>query len=173
VSSWVAGTLQVSIDPNGNLTSDGTKTYQWDAENRLVAVLQGATTLASFAYDGKGKRATKTAGGVTHAYVYDGPNIVEERIGPAQVIDYVQGSVDKPLGQRDQAGGVLFYLADYLGSIGQTTSGGGFVTLTREYDPWGNLDQGAVSGFAFTGRELKWTPFSGPVRSLLFEAAPV
>jgi hypothetical protein len=35
------------------MTRDGTKPYQWDAENRLVAVLQGATTLASFVYDGK------------------------------------------------------------------------------------------------------------------------
>ena len=56
-------------DDNGNLTSDGTKTYEWDAENRLVAVKQGGNTIASFVYDADGRRASsKTAGGVTHTF---------------------------------------------------------------------------------------------------------
>ena len=33
------------------MTSDGTKTYVWDAENRLVSVSQGGTMLASFTYN--------------------------------------------------------------------------------------------------------------------------
>jgi RHS repeat-associated protein len=150
--------IRVSIDPNGNMTGDGTKTYQWDAENRLVAVLQGATTLASFVYDGSGKRASKTAGGVTHTYVYDQRNFIEERISSGQTLNYVQGpGIDRPLAQRDQAAVVSYYLADHLGSITQATNSGGAVTFTREYDPWGNLLQGsATAGFAFTARE--WDP---------------
>jgi RHS repeat-associated protein len=144
-----------TYDPNGNMTGDGTKTYQWDAENRLVAVLQGAATIASFAYDGKGRRTQKTAGAVTHLYVYEGPNIIEERIGSTQTLDYVQGpDVDQVLAQRDQSATVSYYLADHLGSIVQTTNISGAVTLTREYDPWGNLLQGGTTaGYAFTGRE--------------------
>jgi RHS repeat-associated protein len=39
----------------------------------------------------------------------------------------------------------------------QTTSSAGAVTLTRDYDPWGNPIQGStVVGYAFTGRE--WDP---------------
>ena len=38
---------------------------EWNAENQLTAVKQGGKTLASFTYDGGGRRATKTAGGVT------------------------------------------------------------------------------------------------------------
>ncbi len=90
--------IRVSIDPNGNLTGDGTKIYQWDAENRLVAVLQGATTLASFVYDGNGKRQQKIAGGLTHIYIYDEANVIEERIGTTQTLDYIQGAgIDQTL----------------------------------------------------------------------------
>jgi RHS repeat-associated protein len=141
-------------DPNGNLTSDGTKTYQWDAENRLVNVLQGATTLASFTYDGDGRRVTKTVGGVTHSYVYEGPTIAEERLSTGQTYDYVDGSMDRHLAMRDQSGNISYYLADHLGSIAETTNSGGSVSLTRQYDSWGNMLQGATTdGYAFTGRE--------------------
>jgi RHS repeat-associated protein len=151
----VTGTAQTfTYDPNGNLTGDGTKTYDWDAENRLMDVKQGATVLASFTYDGKGKRAQKTAGGVTHSYVYDDANIIEERIGGTQTLDYVQSGLDRPFAQRDQAGSVSYYLADHLGSIAQVTNNSGIVALTREYDPWGNPLQGNISaGYAFTGRD--------------------
>jgi hypothetical protein len=36
----------LSYDANGNLTSDGTNTYTWDARNHLTAISGGAT--ASF-----------------------------------------------------------------------------------------------------------------------------
>ncbi|MGH7025083.1 MAG: hypothetical protein ACREEB_16055, partial [Caulobacteraceae bacterium] len=44
----------LTYDADGNLTSDGTRTYSWDAENRLVAIAYpgqpGKAT--TFAYDG-------------------------------------------------------------------------------------------------------------------------
>jgi RHS repeat-associated protein len=104
---------------------------------------------------GKGGVSRKVASSVTHSYVYDGQNIIEERLSSGQTNDYVHApGTDRPLAQRDQAGTVSYYLADHLGSIAQMTSSAGAVTLTREYDPWGNLLQGgATVGSAFTGRE--------------------
>ena len=97
--------------------------YEWDAENRLVAVKQGRTTLASFVYDGKGRRAQKIAGGVTHSYVYDGPSILEERLSTGQTYDYVQGARNRPTPRpAGPSRAVSYYLADHLGSIAQTTS---------------------------------------------------
>jgi RHS repeat-associated protein len=148
-----------TYDANGNVTSktEGglTTTYDWDAENRLVSVRQGTTTMASFVYDGRGRRVQKVVGGVTHIYVYDRQNIIEERLSSGQTYDFVHGpETDRVLAQRDQAGVVTYYLADHLGSIAQTTSSAGAVTLTREYDPWGNLLQGSGGGgYAYTGRE--------------------
>jgi RHS repeat-associated protein len=128
---------------------------EWDAEDRLTRVTQGPTELARFAYDGQGRRAQKIVGGVTHTYIYDKANIIEERLSSGQTYDYVQGpAIDQPLAMRDQASVVSYYLADHLGSIVQTTSSTGAVTLTREYDPWGNALQGSTTaGYAFTGRE--------------------
>jgi YD repeat-containing protein len=50
----------LSYDNNGNLTSDGTNTYTWDARNHLTTI-SGATT-ASFTYDAFGRRASKSIG---------------------------------------------------------------------------------------------------------------
>jgi RHS repeat-associated protein len=147
-------TKTFTYDPNGNLTGDGVKTYEWDAENRLVAVKQGGSTLASFTYDGNGRRATKTAGGTTLTYVYDGAQFLEERPSAGATKRHVYGpGIDQPLAQV--TGGTTSYsVADHLGSVVRATDAAGAPTLTREYDPWGNpLAGSSTSGFAFTGRE--------------------
>jgi RHS repeat-associated protein len=147
-------TKTFTYDLNGNLTGDGVKTYEWDAANRLVAVKQGGSTLASFTYDGNGRRATKTAGGTTTTYVYDGAQFLEERPSAGATKRHVYGpGIDQPLAQV-QGGTTTYSVADHLGSVVRATDAAGAATLTREYDPWGNPLQGsATSGFAFTGRE--------------------
>jgi RHS repeat-associated protein len=143
----------LTYDANGNLTAQGTKTYEWDAANRLVRVLDGGSELARFAYDGYGRRAQKITA-TTRSYVYDGIDIIEERVG-ASTMRMVHGAaIDQPLAAIDGAGSVSYYLADHLGSIVQQTDASAAVTLTRQYDPFGVPLQGAtVSGYAFTGRE--------------------
>ncbi len=43
-------------DTNGNMTSDGTNTYEWDAENRLIKInYPGIGNDSQFVYDGFGK----------------------------------------------------------------------------------------------------------------------
>ena len=79
-------------DANGNLISDGTWTYTYDDENRLVARSAAAPSngaLASgFAYDGLGRMRTRVEyqgdgsqwvaqSGVK--YVYDGRRVIQER----------------------------------------------------------------------------------------------
>jgi RHS repeat-associated protein len=127
---------------------------EWDAENRLTAVKQGGSTLASFTYDGTGRRANKTAAAVTTTYVYDGAQFLEERPSAAPTKRYVYGiGIDRVLAQV--VGGTTTYnVADHLGSVVRTTDSLGNPTFTREYDPWGNPLQGsAAGGYAYTGRE--------------------
>ncbi len=45
----------LSYDLDGNLTNDETRSYEWDAENRLTAVNQGMNR-SEFTYDGHGRR---------------------------------------------------------------------------------------------------------------------
>ena len=137
------------------MIEDGTSTFEWDAENRLTAVKQGTTTLASFAYDARGRRYQKVANGVTHTYVHDGSAVAEERLSSGGTTRHFDGfGIDQHVASQDQAGAAMYYAADHLGSIRQATDTSGAVTLTRDYDPYGNpLAGSSTSGYAFTGRE--------------------
>lgn len=146
------------------MTSDGSKTYLWDAENRLVEVKQGGNTLATFAYDGMGRRVEKAAAGVTHRYVHDGVHEAEERLSGVATgtMRYVVGrDIDDWLGRQNVDSSTTYFSADHLGSITNETSTTGAVTLARTYDAWGNLDAASatVGGPAFTGRA--WEPEAG------------
>jgi RHS repeat-associated protein len=150
-------TKSFTYDANGNLTSDGAKTYEWDAERRLTAVKQGGNTLASFSYDSKARRASKSAAEVTTTYVYDRAQFLEERSSVGATKRHIYGpGIDRPLAQV--VGSTNSYLvSDHLGSVTQVTSSSGAPTLSRAYDPWGNLLLGSTTGgYAFTGRE--WDP---------------
>ena len=143
-----------TYDGNGNMTSDGTRTYEWDAENRLVAVRQGGSTVASYAYNSSGIRTSKTVGGVTTSYMLEGDNVVEERAGGVTTKDLQGPGIDNVLATQDSAGTLTYLTRDHLGSIRELASPTGDVTLRRDHDPWGNLTAGAdANGWAFTGRE--------------------
>lgn len=51
------GSLSASYDPAGNMTGDGTHTYQWDAEDRLVSMDSGST--ATYKYNALGQRVER------------------------------------------------------------------------------------------------------------------
>jgi RHS repeat-associated protein len=157
VSETGAG-ASLAYDANGNLTSDGVRTFTWDAENRLVGVAQGGTTLASFTYDRDGIRKTKTAGGVTTTYVLDGNSVVEERPSTGGTIKHFHGvGIDNVLATMDASGIPSYYVRDHLRSMRQRTDVSGQPILTRDYDPWGNVLAGAgTGGWSYTGRE--WDP---------------
>jgi RHS repeat-associated protein len=147
-------TKSFTYDGNGNLTGDGTKTYEWDAGDRLVAVKQGVNTLASFTYDGARRRATKTSAGVTRSYIYDATQVLEERPTAGVTKRFIFGPGIDQLLAEVASGTATYSVADHLGSIARTTDASGTPSLTREYDPWGNPLQGsATGGYAFTGRE--------------------
>jgi YD repeat-containing protein len=55
---------------NANLTSDGTFSFGYDAENRLISA-SGAGYTAAYAYDAQGRRKTKTGNGTTTVFVTD------------------------------------------------------------------------------------------------------
>jgi len=54
----LSGQPVISYNANGNLVSDGRRTYAWDAEDRLVGITYAAQPgkQTTFAYDGLGRR---------------------------------------------------------------------------------------------------------------------
>jgi len=78
---WLVNDPQRSISPNTsftydaaeNLTNDGSHSYFYDAENRLVQIdgTAGTCSTACYTYDALGNRAEKVVGSTAIEYVYN------------------------------------------------------------------------------------------------------
>jgi YD repeat-containing protein len=112
-----------SYDAAGNLLNDGSHTYFYDAENRVIQVdgtlgtwpnnCSGAT--ACYIYDALGRRVEKRASGNTTDYVYDvSGNVVSEFQGGSFSKGYV--SFNGALLAQYANGTTYFAHADHLGS---------------------------------------------------------
>jgi RHS repeat-associated protein len=144
----------LSYDPDGNLVSDSTLTYGWDAANRLTTINYPSGAHSTFAYDGQGRRVliieTGSSGGVTSTknLVWEGMTIAEEK--------NASGTVTKRyFGQGVQLSGSNYYYArDHLGSIRELTNTNGVIQAEYDYDPYGRQTQlsGTMTAdFGFTG----------------------
>jgi len=80
-----SGNFSFSYDANGNtsgkVTSTGTWTYSYDPFNRLTGVQWNGVSQATYGYNGRGQRTSKTAGGVSSSYLWDGANLAQENRG--------------------------------------------------------------------------------------------
>ena len=142
-----------TFDANGNTLSDGLRTYQWDAENRLVKITQGAN-IYEFIYDGFFRRvAEKLNGAVIKRFLWNGFQIAEQRDAAGTTIKkryYPQG--EQRLNSSDA--GNYFYSRDHLGSIREMTDSTATVRVRYDYDPYGKrtkLGGDLDCDFGFTG----------------------
>jgi RHS repeat-associated protein len=151
LTNWKGATLQ--YDANGNLTTDGTNTYTWNARNQLVSISGGVS--ASFQYDPFGRRVSKTIGGTTQ-FLYDGANPVQEISGTTASANLLTGGMDEYF-QRTDSAGARSFLTDALGSTLALADSTGTVQTSYTFEPFGNTSvTGATTtnSFAFTGREF-------------------
>ncbi|HEX9223721.1 MAG TPA: RHS repeat-associated core domain-containing protein [Candidatus Acidoferrales bacterium] len=151
LTQWKGASL--TYDANGNLTSDGTNTYTWNARNQLVSISGGAS--ASFQYDPFGRRVSKTIGGTTQ-YLYDAINPVQEISGTTASANLLTGGVDEYF-QRTDSAGARSFLTDALGSTLGLTDGTGTIQTSYSFEPFGNTSvagSATSNSFAYTGREL-------------------
>ena len=144
-----------SYDLNGNLTSDGTTSYTWNARNQLAGLSGGVS--ASFQYDSVGRRRGKTISGTTTNYLYDGLNLVQELTsGGTPTANLLTGlGIDETLTRADGSGTTTL-LTDALGSTLALTDNSGSVQTSYTLEPFGATTvSGAASTNAaqFTGRE--------------------
>src|SRR2546421_1102958 len=70
-------------DSAGNQTALPSRTFTYDAENRLVASTQPNTPAISYSYDGDGRRVMKNVGGAITTYVYDAQGQLAAEYGAA------------------------------------------------------------------------------------------
>jgi len=155
LTTW--GTASLFYDLNGNMTSDGTHSYTWDARNRLNQIDSGTT--ASFTYDPLGRRVSKNTLGTTTSFLYDGANAVQEVIGGTNTANSLMGGIDEVF-QRTDSSGARSFLADALGSSIALTDSTGTIQTQYSFDPFGSTTSSGASttnSYAYTGRELDAT----------------
>jgi len=147
-------------DADGELLSDGTRSYAWDAENRLVAITYPARPgeQTSFAYDGLSRRTAITSiAGVTTSYLWCGSRICQARdAGNATTREYyaegeyVPGSPAQP----------YYYGPDQLGTarrvFASTSSAPAYA-----YDPYGQPLQATAPLTDFTYAGMFYNADSG------------
>jgi RHS repeat-associated protein len=164
------GTYNYEYDSEGNritrtkvsdLTVDE---YTWDYRNRLMGIvttdLDGVVTRSvGYTYDVDDLRVSKTVDGVVENYYLDGEQIAFVTDGGGtETFHYLYGlNVDQVLAQ-DSATGMVWALADRLGSVDALADADGNVVDERTFDSFGRLisqTNPAVSfRYGYTGREL-------------------
>jgi YD repeat-containing protein len=110
LTQW--GSTAMTHDAKVNTLSDGTNTYVWDAQNRLVSADNNGAT---FAYDPLGRRVSKTILNPNTYFLYDGANPVQELNGTTPTANLLTGGIDEYFIRADSTG-TYNYLTDALGS---------------------------------------------------------
>ena len=149
-----AGPATFTYDANGNLTGDGTSSYAYDVENRMVA--KNADTTLS--YDPLG-RLWQIAGPTSaRQFVYDGDNLALEYT-PAGILKvrYAFGpGTDEPImqdmGSALDCSATRFLHPDAQGSIVALADCYGNPVSLNTYDDYGIPGSGNSGRFQYTGQ---------------------
>jgi RHS repeat-associated protein len=146
-------------DARGNVTGDGSRTFTYDIENRMLTAVSGGTTVA-FSYDPIG-RLRQTVGAATTQFLYDGDRLVAEYNDTGTLLRrYVHGpGVDEPLVWYEGASTSWpqWLHQDRQGSVIAWSSVNGYTAADRiyKYGPWGEPGDSWASGastFRYTGQ---------------------
>jgi len=109
-----------TYDASGDLTSDGTYTYAWDARPRLQSAA-GVT----YTYDGDGKRVMKSSGTLYWNRVHGAP-LAETNASGSTLNEYIFFA-GRRIARRDSSGNVYYYFSDRLGTSKTITTSAGVV----------------------------------------------
>ena len=151
--------VTLTYDTNGNLTGDGTRTFYYDAENRLTNVFVTTAWKTEFAYDGFGRRRIErdyawVSGNWSRTnetrFIFDGFVPIQERdSNNAVLVTYTRG-LDLSGGingaggiggllARTDGNGSTFYHADGAGNVTALMDGNQNIVARYEYDPYGRM----------------------------------
>lgn len=111
-----------SYDAAGNVTNDGSHSYTYDAENRVVSIDGGA---AQYGYDHRNWRVKKIASGATTHYVWEGGQVLAEHNGAGgNLVDYVYAG--GKMIAKVASGSTQYFISDRL-SVRMTVDSSGNV----------------------------------------------
>jgi RHS repeat-associated protein len=162
----IATNTTFQYDGNGNLTSDGLRSFAYDDENQLLQVWVTNHWLSQFAYDGKMRRRIRQefmwqSGAWVQTnevyYVYDGNVVIQERtINNLPTTTYTRGQdLSRSLQGAGGIGGLLamtlntqpgpsssnsmYYHSDGNGNVTMLINGYQGIVAKYLYDAFGNM----------------------------------
>lgn len=149
----------MTYDFDGSLATKGARTYHWDDFGQLKEVRQSGTVVASFTYDGFGRRIKKTSSAGTVQYVWDGAQLVLEADGSGntlQTYSYYPG-IDRlhsvtPGGQTYYAS-IELATGDVNGLIKPSDTS---IPAQYRYTPWGELEVDSQTVNSVRVNSLRW-----------------
>ena len=121
-----------SYDAAGNVTNDGSHSYTYDAENRVVRIDGG---VAQYGYDHRNWRVKKIASGATTHYVWEGGQVLAEHNGAGgNLVDYVYAG--GKMIAKVSSGSTQYFISDRL-SVRMTVDSSGNVIGRQAHLPFG------------------------------------
>lgn len=141
VSVTGGSSASLTYDLNGNMTSDGTNSYSWDACDRLIKITYpGTGNNTQFLYSPWGKFVSivETVSGTvnsTKQFVWCGSYAAEARNATSAIVAQYYA-----LGQTI-SGSKYYYTADHLQSVREMTDTSGTIQAQYSYDPFGRTLQ--------------------------------
>jgi len=173
-NSTTSGTATTyTYDANGNTLTDKVgsataTTYTYNADDQLTGV--SGTTTASYTYYPNGLRKTKTVGGLTTTYVWDGDQLAYET-GSGTTKKYIRGL---SLVACVEGSAPTYYQHDAHGNVVALTNSSGTVTRTYEYDAFGNqlnIDPTDTNPFRYCGEYYDAETGSYYLRARYYDSA--
>jgi RHS repeat-associated protein len=178
ITLTVAPAQVLTYDGNGSTLGDGLRTYEWDAANRLRAIVTAGSPVkrTEFAYDGENRWVRiveKEAGTVvgSREVIWEGISIAQLRLKNAAGTETERRTFHAG-GEVRIAGAVtttLLHTGDHLGSIRELVdASNGAIRARYDYDPYGKrtklsgdleADQGYTGHYEHAASGLTLAPF--------------
>ncbi len=151
------GAANFTHDARGNMTSNGSGTFQYGSDNRMTAATITAKVYSSL-YDPIQRRRETNFDGTATQYLYDGMHVIAEYDGGGALLArYIIGADTDEVVKMIRGGQEYYYHYDTLGSVAGITNASGTIVESYHYDAFGKPETASSAGnpYLFTGRRYE------------------
>ena len=127
----------ITYDGGGNPLQYRGMTFTWQRGRQLQSVTkEGVTT--TFQYDAQGRRISRTTGGTTTEYYYNGSTLTALKKGN-DLVQFVYDANGRPVFMRVNGTTEYAYLYNGQGDVTGLVDSGNNLVVSYEYDSWGKV----------------------------------
>ncbi len=140
----------VPLGAAGNMIQNGSATYTYDAENRLVS-----TAGVTYTYDGDGKRVKKS-GGTMYWMGMGSDALAESDLTGVIQREYIFFNGKRVARHEPSSSIYRYYFSDHLGSASVVTNATGAIKDESDYYPYGGeivITDADANTYKFNGKE--------------------